>query len=178
MLRVSRLLVQLAVISAVFVPVLRAQSGLEIQAGTFLTRDRGWNFALNVLGRLGLATEWSPTWRGIGHVTGRLSACPCGDMGIDFPPFQERESIENGLGFGYDLQGRLLDRHLTGLIGVEWFQVLGEEQVSGGTIVANAGGGWSWGQGRRWGTEVRYGAFGRRISATRGRFEWTVVRRW
>lgn len=157
-------------------PALRAQSGLETQAGAFLTRDRGWNYAMNVLGRLGYATEWSATWRGVGHLTGRMSACPCGEMGLDFPPILE--SIENGLGIGYDLQRRTLDRRLTGFIGVEWFQVLGEDHVSGGTMVANAGVGWSWGARRRWGTELRYGAFGRRISATRGRLEWTMVRRW
>jgi hypothetical protein len=156
--------------------VLRAQSGLEIQAGTFLTRDSGWNFEVNLLARLGFATELSARWRGVGHVTGRLSACPCGEMGIDLHPIQE--SIENGLGIGYDLQGRMLDRRLMGLAGVEWFQVLGEDHVSGGTIVANAGVGWSWGARRTWGTELRYGAFGRRISATSGRLEWTVVRRW
>jgi hypothetical protein len=157
-------------------PVLRAQSGLEIQAGTFLTRDRGWNYELNLLGRLGVAAEWSARWRGVGHITGRMSACPCGEMGIDLRPIQA--SIENGLGIGYDLQGRLFDRRLTGLIGVEWFQALGEEQVSGGTLVASAGAGWSWGRRRSWGSELRYGAFGRRISATSGRLEWTVVRRW
>jgi hypothetical protein len=127
------------------------------------------------MGRLGFATEWSSRWRGVGHVTGRLSACPCGQM-IDIPP--RPSSIENGLSLGYDLQGRLLERRLTALLGLEWFEVFGEDRAHGGTIVGTAGAGLNWGRARSWGTELRYGEYGRRMSATRGRLEWSLVRRW
>ena len=170
-----RLVGQIALLNALFAPRLVAQHGIEVQAGTFLTRDNGWNFEINLVGRLGLATEWSSQWRGVGHVIGRLSGCPCGSYpSIPRPP----ESIGNGLGIGYDLQRRMFDRRLTVLLGAEWFQVIGEDQARGGTIVGSAGAGWNWGQRRRWGLELRYGAFGRRMSATRGLLEWTVVRRW
>jgi hypothetical protein len=154
---------------------LGAQRGVEVQAGTFLTRERGWNFVLNAVGRLGIATEWSPTWRGVGHVTGRVSVCPCGSA--DFIP-PRPHSIGNGLGVGYDVQGRVFKRRLTGLVGVEWFRVLGEEHTRGGSLVGTAGAGVNWGSSRQWGTELRYGAYAHRLSATRGRLDWTVVRRW
>jgi hypothetical protein len=60
---------------------------------------------------------------------------------------------------------------------VEWFQVLSEDQAHGGTLTGSLGVGWNWGRRRHWGTELRYGALGRRLSATRGRLEWTLVRR-
>jgi hypothetical protein len=126
------------------------------------------------MGRLGIAAEYSPRWRGVAHVTGRVSACPCSEMTqIPQPP----TSIENGLGIGYDLQARTSGGRLAGLMGFEWFQVLSEDQAEGGSLTGILGMGWNWGRGRRWGTELRYGALGRRLSATRGRLEWTVVRR-
>lgn len=156
-----------------FLP-LPAQSGLEAHAGTFLTRDRGWNWELNLLGRVGFATEWSTTWRGVAHVTGRVSACPCGHAPvIPAPP----GSVENGVGLGYDLQARHLDKRFTTLVGIEWFTAFGEERDRGSTVAGSTGVGWNWGQRRRWGTELRYGVFARRLGTTRGRLEWAIVRR-
>jgi len=160
---------------AVVAPPVGAQRGLEGQIGTFLTRDDGWNWELNLVGRLGLSKDWSPRLRGVAHVTGRVSACPCGEMTqIPQPP----SSAENGVGIGYDLQARAMGGHLASLVGVEWFQVLSEDQAQGGTLTGILGLGWYWGVPRHWGTELRYGAFGRRLSATRGCLEWTLVRRW
>lgn len=131
---------------------LRAQIRLETHLGTFLTRDRGWNWELNVSGRLGLASQLSRDWWAVGDVAGRLSACPCGTYPSIPPP---PESIANGLGVGYEVQRRMLDQRVSGLLGVEWFHVLEEQQARGSTLAGNMGIGWYWGRQRTWGMELR-----------------------
>jgi hypothetical protein len=58
--------------------VLPAQRWLVAEAGTFLTREGGWNWELNVAGSLGIMHVVAPGWRGTARVIGRVSACPCG----------------------------------------------------------------------------------------------------
>lgn len=171
---------QLVAVAAVLVVLglprgLRGQAHLEAQVGTFLTRDQGWNWELNVLGRVGLFRRVSSRWSGVAHVTGRLSACPCGRMtSIPSPP----ESIENGIGVGVDVHRTFARERIYGLAGLEFFQAIGEEQARGGTAVVTGGLGWNWGNRMAWGTEVRYGGFGRALASTRGRLDLALVRRW
>ncbi|MCC6317224.1 MAG: hypothetical protein IT361_05975 [Gemmatimonadaceae bacterium] len=167
-------LVWLALAAGANTTPIAAQRRPEVQVGTFLTRDNGWNWALNLSGRLGLAHRLTDGWWGVGYVVGRMSACPCGEVPqIPLPP----QSIENGLGAGYEIHRRMLSDRVTTLLGAEWFHVVQEELATGGTLVGTAGLGWYWGDRRAWGTELRYERFARRLSATRGRLEWTVVRR-
>lgn len=174
--RWGRWLVVCSGLACVSVPAwLPAQHRFETQLGTFLTHDRGWNWELNASGRVGVASHLTEAWWGVSYATGRLSACPCGDIpSIPAAP----ESIENGLATGYELQRRVLSQRVTGLLGVEWFHVLGEDQARGSSWTGSVGVGWFWDARARWGTELRYEALARRLSATRGRLEWALVRRW
>lgn len=164
----------LALVVSLIASPMAAQQRLEVQVGTFLTRDRGWNWELNLSGRLGLAQRLNADWWGVGYVVGRMSACPCGET-TQIPP--QPESIENGLGAGYEIHRRMFSDRVTALLGAEWFHVVHEELVTGGTLVGTAGIGWYWGKRRAWGTELRFERFARQLSATHGRLEWTVVRR-
>jgi len=155
--------------------VLPAQRWLVAEAGTFLTREGGWKWELNVAGSLGIMHVVAPGWRGTARVLGRVSACPCGSMPSIPAPV---ESIENGVGAGYDVLRQLGRSRFHLLGGAEWFQVLGESQARGSTLLLSGGGGAEWGADRAWGVQLRYGAFARRLAETRGRLELGLLRRW
>lgn len=153
----------------------QAQSKPVVLAGvgSFLTRDRGWNFDGNVAANVGVR-------RAIGaHVAGRaLISARVGGLGQgsmpSYPP--PPKSISKGVTVGAHLLSAPSVAGLYALVGADYFQPWGEDQAHGGTAAAVGGAGVALGESRQWALEGRYAAFARSRSATRGHLDVALLR--
>lgn len=154
---------------------LRAQRTWQavVGLGTFLTRDRGWNYDLNLGATAGAVWQFSDWVALRGTLTARFSVAPTGPSPW-FPP--RPQPTTDGGTFAFHLVSRPGPLNLYVVGGAEYFEPWWEERVHSGTVAASGGAGLAWGKQRRWKVEGRYSSFARRMGSSRGHLDVAMLR--
>ena len=149
---------------------------LAIGGGTFLTRDRGWNYDLGL--ELGAAVEQDVGSRlsvsaGVAAVTAPLTAAQ-GEAAI-WPPFPD--GLEHAVALRVQARTRPRGTGLYALAGLEALAGRAGNQGSGLRGGASLGAGATWHRAARWALEGQYVVFNRPMGTTRGLLSARLVRR-
>ena len=134
--------------------------------GTFLTRDRGWNYAEGL--EVGVAVE-----RDLGArlrlslgATGLASLESGGDVPAVFPPFPD--GLERAAALRLQVRTKTRGAGLYAMAGVEALAGDAGNQGRGARTGASVGSGWSWQGAARSAIEGQYVVFNQPFGTTRG----------